>query len=138
DTITSSESKDSSYGNRPLTEEERVYYQDQVTQINETFIATVAEGRGMAADEVRALATGLTFTGMDAIENGLADELGTQGDAVAKAASLANTPTTKTVTLQDKSPSFLDLMSLMSSSNVSADELAKLLKEQQTDGSIAR
>ncbi len=138
DTITSSKSKDSSYGNRPLTEDERAYYQDQVTQINETFIATVAEGRSMTIDQVRPLATGLTFTGMDAVENGLADELGTQDDAVAKAASLANIPTTKTVILQDKSSSLFDLMSLLSSSNVSIDELAKLLKEQQTDGSIAR
>ena len=75
----SSDSKDSSYGTRPLTEEERAYYQTMVDQINETFIQTVAEGRGMTEDEVRALATGLTFTGMEAVENGLADEMGTQG-----------------------------------------------------------
>ena len=45
DNVTSADSKDSSYGTRPLTEEERAYYQDQVDQINETFIQTVAEGR---------------------------------------------------------------------------------------------
>ena len=48
DDITSADSKDSSYGNRPLTEEERAYYQDMVDQINETFIETVAEGRSMS------------------------------------------------------------------------------------------
>ena len=43
-----SDTKDSSYGTRPLTEEERAYYQDPWSnQINETFIQTVAEGRGM-------------------------------------------------------------------------------------------
>ena len=43
----------------------------------------------MTEDEVRTLATGLTFTGMEAVENGLADEIGTKEDAVAKAAELA-------------------------------------------------
>ena len=70
DTIASAESKDSSYGTRPLTEEERAYYQRQVDQINETFIQTVAEGRGMSVEAVRVLATGMTFTGMEAVETG--------------------------------------------------------------------
>lgn len=77
--ITSAESKDSTYGTRKLTDEERAYYQAQVDQINETFIQTVADGRNMSVDEVRALATGLTFTGDDAVKNGLADEIGTKG-----------------------------------------------------------
>ena len=80
--ITSAGSKDSTYGTRPLTDEERAYYQDMVDQINEVFIQNVAEGRGMDVEEVRALATGLTFTGMDAVENGLADEIGTKEDAI--------------------------------------------------------
>lgn len=40
--ITSAESKDSSYGTRPLTEEERAYYQAMVDTVNETFMETVA------------------------------------------------------------------------------------------------
>lgn len=87
--IVSSGSKDSSYGTRPLTDEERAYYQKMVDQINETFIQNVASGRGMSVEEVRALATGLPFTGLDAVENGLADEIGTKEDAVDKAADLA-------------------------------------------------
>lgn len=61
--ITSADAKDSGAGNRPLTEEERAWYQDQVDQINEVFINFVAEGRDMPVEDVRALATGLTFTG---------------------------------------------------------------------------
>ncbi len=83
DTITSSESKDSSYGNRPLTEEERAWYQRIVDQISNDFINTVAEGRHMDVEEVRALANGLPYTGEDAVENGLADEIGTFEDALA-------------------------------------------------------
>ena len=138
DNVTSADSKDSSYGTRPLTEEERAYYQDQVDQINETFIQTVAEGRDMPVEDVRALATGLTFTGMTAVENGLADEIGTKDDAVAKAAELANIAHYTTVTLKNPTSSLSSLLDLMSKSNVSTDDIARALKELDTDGSIAQ
>ena len=138
DNVSSADSKDSSYGTRPLTEEERAYYQDQVDQINETFIQTVAEGRDMSVEDVRALATGLTFTGMTAVENGLADEIGTKDDAVAKAAELANIAHYTTVTLKNPTSSLSSLLDLMSKSNVSTDDIARALKELDTDGSIAQ
>lgn len=87
--ITSAPNKDSSFGTRPLTDDERAYYQDIVDEINDVFIETVAEGRNMSRDDVEELATGLPFTGMTAIDNGLADEVGSQEDAVQKAADLA-------------------------------------------------
>lgn len=138
DNIASADSKDSSYGTRPLTDEERAYYQAQVDQINETFIQTVAEGRGMDVEEVRALATGMTFTGMTAVENGLADEIGTKEDAVAKAAALANMTAYTTVDLRDSASGLSSLLDLMSSSRASTDEIAHALKELENDGSIAQ
>lgn len=80
--ITSADSKDASYGTRPLTEAEREWYQSMVDQINMDFMETVAEGRDMTLDQVRELANGLAYTGIDAVEVGLADEIGTQEDAV--------------------------------------------------------
>lgn len=59
DNIASAESKDSSYGTRPLTDEERAYYQELIDVTNEVFVENVAEGRSMSLDEARALATGL-------------------------------------------------------------------------------
>lgn len=114
--ITSADSKDASYGTRPLTEEERAYYQAMVDQINGTFIKAVAEGRGMSEAEVRKLATGLPFTGIDAVGNGLADELGSLEDAVAKAASLAGSGTDETVYLYASSSNISSLLDLMSES----------------------
>ncbi|MEG0505385.1 MAG: signal peptide peptidase SppA, partial [Raoultibacter sp.] len=138
DDITSAESKDSSYGNRPLTDEERAYYQTMVDQINETFIETVAEGRGMSVEEVRALATGLTFTGMAAVDNGLADDIGTLEDAKAKAAELAGISKYTTVTLQNSSTlDMLDLLDIFGSSS-SSEEVAAALKELTQDGAITR
>lgn len=121
DTITSSESKDSSYGFRALSEEEQQYYQDMVNAINETFIETVAEGRGMTVEEVRELATGLTFTGMEAVENGLADEIGTREDAIAKAAELAGIEYYDVVDLDSSSydiSGLLDLLSMKTNVNI--------------------
>ena len=111
--ITSADAKDSGAGNRPLTEEERAWYQDQVDQINEVFINFVAEGRDMPVEDVRALATGLTFTGMDAVENGLADELGTLETAVAKACELADIADADTVYLQSSTSDLSRLLDIM-------------------------
>ena len=113
DNITSADAKDAGGGDRPLTEEERAWYQAQVDQINDVFIATVAEGRSMTEDEVRALATGLTFTGIDAVGNGLADEIGTLEMAVEKAASLAGVADADTVYLQDSSSDLGRLLDIM-------------------------
>ncbi len=135
--ITSADSKDSTYGTRALTDEERAYYQAMVDQINETFIQTVAEGRGMDAEEVRALATGLTFTGLDAVDNGLADEVGTLEDAVEKAAKLAGVETCETVSLEQSGSDISSLMGLLSSAQ-SEEELAELLNEWEDDGEITQ
>ena len=132
DSITSADSKDASGGNRPLTEEERAYFQDQVDQINEVFIETVAEGRDMSTDEVRALATGLTFTGLDGVENGLVDEIGTLEDAVAKACELAGIARADTVYLQSPSSDLSRLLDIMG--EVDENDLSKALKELDKRG----
>lgn len=129
--VTSSPSKDSSYGNRALTDEERAHYQHQVDQINDLFIRNVAEGRGMSEDEVRALANGMTYTGVDAVENGLADEIGTKEDALAKAAELAGLSAYAVVDLQPEGADQLSMMlDLLSSDNSSSEDAAvEALKE---------
>lgn len=90
DTISSADSKDSSYGIRELSDEEREHYQQMVDEINQMFIANVAEGRGVSERKVaNEWANGLTWTGKTAKEMGLVDEIGTLEDACDKAAELA-------------------------------------------------
>ena len=67
----------------------------------------------MPVEDVRALATGLTFTGMDAVENGLADELGTLETAVAKACELAGIADADTVYLQSSTSDLSRLLDIM-------------------------
>lgn len=112
--IVSDDSKDSTYGTRPLTPEERAWYQDIVNQIDEQFIKTVAEGRDMSIDDVKLLANGLIYTGMDAVENGLADEIGTLEDAVKYASSLAGCEDLPFIYLQKDSSDLATLLDLLS------------------------
>lgn len=137
--ITSSDSKDTGYGTRPLTEEERAHYQSMVDQINETFLEVVADGRSMSLDTVRELATGMTFTGMEAVENGLADEVGTLEAACKKAASLAGISSFETVALEQKSVSVMSMLDLLEYySSTSDGSLEATLKELESNEAIVR
>ena len=62
---------------------------ESITDIYEEFIGVVAEGRGMTYDEVDAIARGRVWTGQDALEIGLVDELGNLQDAMDAAAAMA-------------------------------------------------
>lgn len=136
DNIASADSKDSSYGTRPLTDEERAYYQELVDTINETFINSVAEGRDMPVEEVRALATGMQFAGTVAVENGLADEVGIYEDALDKAAQLGGIESfdgAYDVVSLTQSPSDLSaLMDLLgtSESSSAAEMLLESMKQE--------
>jgi len=57
--------------------------------VYEDFIDLVASGRGMTTEEVREVARGRVWSGMDALENGLVDEAGGLGKAIQRAADLA-------------------------------------------------
>lgn len=71
--------------NRRLTEEEVRIIQQEVDQIYSQFKQRVAEGRGMTQQKVEVLARGRVWTGTDAKERGLVDEIGGLSDAIAYA-----------------------------------------------------
>ena len=60
-----------------------------VENVYEDFISNVAERRGMEKQAVDAIGQGQVWTGVDALENGLVDQLGGLDDAVDVAAELA-------------------------------------------------
>ncbi len=77
----------------PLTEEQRQIMQDITDDLYEQFVAAVAEGRGLPVTEVRQLATGQLYTGVQALNLGLVDELGGLETAIELASSLAGITT---------------------------------------------
>jgi protease-4 len=89
-TLTSGKFKDIGNPARPMTAEEKAVLMKQIRIIYDQFVDDVAEGRDMPEAEVRKLATGLFWTGTEAEEMGLIDEVGNYDDALAAAAKLGN------------------------------------------------
>lgn len=75
---------------RPLDEVETAAMQASVEDIYTTFVNYVAEGRGLEPDFVDSIAQGRVWTGADALEIGLVDEIGTLEDALKYTASLVS------------------------------------------------
>lgn len=85
----SGEFKDTGSPTRPLTDAEKEYFQNLIDNMYGQFVAAVAANRNMSEDDVRKLADGRVFTGQQAKDNGLIDELGALEDAVISAGKLA-------------------------------------------------
>ena len=85
--------KDMYQGLRELTPEEEEIMQQMIDEYYEQFIDVVAEGRELSREEVRDLATGQIYTGTEAKELGLVDELGDLDTAIGLAAELAGIET---------------------------------------------
>ena len=75
---------------RPFDDAELAYMQASVEDIYDSFVNLVAGSRGLEPARVDEIAQGRVWTGADALEIGLVDELGTLEDAIAYAAALAD------------------------------------------------
>ena len=71
---------------RALTPKEEAYMQASVERIYTKFTSIVAEGRDMTVEDVDAIAQGRVWTGAEALEIGLVDQIGTLEDAIEYAA----------------------------------------------------
>ena len=88
--VKSGKYKDMYSGMRELTPEETAIVQKTTDELYGEFIDIVAEGRHMDTGKVKDLATGQAYTGLQAKELGLVDELGGLETAVDEAAKLAS------------------------------------------------
>ncbi|WP_346883092.1 signal peptide peptidase SppA [uncultured Algibacter sp.] len=73
----------------PLDDKKRAFIKEGVSDIYELFTQRVADGRNMTQDDVKAIAQGRVWTGEDALNNGLVDELGGLDLALQRAAEAA-------------------------------------------------
>lgn len=88
-TIKSGEFKDVGNGARPMSERDRRLLQSLVDDVYSQFVEAVAAGRRMTPEQVRPLADGRIFSGRQAKQLGLVDELGDLDAAIAAAGKLA-------------------------------------------------
>lgn len=78
----------------PFAELDPNFYEvtkERVDLIYKTFVSKVAAGRNMSFDAVHKLAQGRVWSGKQAVENGLVDEIGGLDAAISAAASLSET-----------------------------------------------
>ena len=74
---------------RALSSEEYAIIQEGVDEIYGRFLEVVSEGRQMSTEKVDSIGQGRVWSGMDALELGLVDELGGMERAIELAAELA-------------------------------------------------
>ena len=92
ESITSNKHGDMYSLTRPLDKAEYDYMLRSIEGIYDRFTSIVSEGRGIPKEDVDAIGQGRVWTGTDALEIKLVDEIGTLEDAIHYAADLAGDP----------------------------------------------
>lgn len=75
--------------NQPFTDEQHAHVEAEADLLYTDFVERVAQGRKMTIEAVDAIARGRVWTGVDALEHGLVDELGGLRTAIKRAKVLA-------------------------------------------------
>lgn len=88
-TFKSGPHKDMGSSNRTVTKDEQALFQTMVDEIYGDFVNAIAAGRKMETEKVKLLADGRVFTGAQAKQAGLVDDLGNYQDAIALAGKLS-------------------------------------------------
>ena len=97
--------------NRSMTREERDLLQSVIDDTYDQFVEAVKEGRGLERDKILELADGRIFTGRQAKELGLVDELGDFEDAVKIAGKMGDIEgVPRTIRERPKKVSFFDIL----------------------------
>ncbi|NLN74786.1 MAG: signal peptide peptidase SppA [Armatimonadetes bacterium] len=84
--IKSGKFKDIGSSNRPITAEEHELLKSIVMDTYDQFVKAVAKGRGLPVEQIKQIADGRVFTGNQAKQNKLVDEIGGMRETVLAAA----------------------------------------------------
>lgn len=97
----------------PLTEDYRNFTQESIERIYKTFVNRVATGRKMSFEQVDEIGQGRVWSGAEALEVGLVDEIGGLDKALAEAAKLAKIKDYRTKNYPEFDKKFEDLFAGM-------------------------
>lgn len=109
--IKSGKHKDMASAFREMKEEEKLILQGVIDDVYSQFVEDVAEARNMDVEEVIRLADGRIFTGRQAFDLGLVDELGSLQDAISVSAEMAGIKGEPEVISKEEKLSVLGLLS---------------------------
>ncbi len=111
ETFKSSEFADVLSTTRTFTDEESEVANEYIQWMYEEFLDRIVEGRGIDKEELRKIAEGRVYTGNQALELKLIDELGGLSDAVAYACeSIGTTPADAALILYKTPKDFMDII----------------------------
>lgn len=125
-----------------FTDEQRAQFREFLKQGYDRFTGLVAEGRGLSPEQIDQVARGRVWSGEDALEVGLVDELGGINTAIAKAKELAEIDPETDVRLVTYPMATGGLPFLGGASGATAEELkaigqfAKIINEPEVQALI--
>ncbi len=110
-TVKSGSLKDAGSFHRAQTEADRIYFQNLINNLHDQFVQAVAGQRNLPVSRVAELASGAAYSGVQALEYGLIDSLGTFEDAVYLAGKLAGYDNRPTLVKPPEDPkTFIELV----------------------------
>jgi len=115
--IKSGAMKDVGASNRPINDQERALMQELIDNVFNQFVQAIVESRDMPEETVRELADGRIFSGEQAFEAGLIDDLGNFTDAVTMAAELGGLDPKQPKLIYPQEERRFSLLNLLTSSN---------------------
>ncbi len=124
--VKAGEYKDIGSPYREMTDAERKLLQAVIDDVHSQFIEAVAKGRNLPETDVRAIADGRIFTGRQALQLKLVDDLGDLDDSIRIAGELAGIKGKPKVVRREKKLSFLEFFKEESASWLS-DVVARAL-----------
>lgn len=109
--IKSGKFKDIGSPYRPMTSAEKEHLQTYIDDAFDQFVKVVSESRNLSEDTVLSFADGRVFTGRQALELGLVDQLGNYEDAIQLAAKMSGIKgKPKTYRFPKRKITFFDLL----------------------------
>jgi protease IV len=106
--VKAGEYKDIGSPYREMSEPEKKLLQAVIDDVHSQFIEAVAKGRGLPEADVKAIADGRVFTGRQALQLKLVDQLGDLEDSILVAGELAGIKGKPKVVKKDKKVPFLE------------------------------
>jgi protease-4 len=111
--------KDTGASNRPLTEDERNVLQELIDNVYSQFVRDIAAARSLPAETILELADGRIYSGEQAVELGLIDQLGNFTDAITIAAEMGDLDTEEPQLIYPKSERKFSLLNLLTNAEQS-------------------
>jgi protease-4 len=109
----------------PMSDDFHNVVKESIEDIYETFVNRVSKGRNMTFAQVDSIAQGRVWTGTEALENGLVDQLGSLEDAIEVAAELAEVTDYRITNYPRYKKDFKDAFKPFSLIKVSKESLLK-------------